>query len=91
MTPALWPGDLCVVLKDASPSTRDVILFIADGHRQRVLHRVRELREDTLVTQGDANPVPDRGPVARENVLGRVAAVVPVGRIMHRWQVALHE
>jgi len=91
MAPALWPGDLCIVLDDPSPSTRDVVLFVADGHRQRVLHRVRAQQGSRLVTQGDANPLPDRNSVARENVVGRVAAVVPIGRIVHRWQVALCE
>ena len=88
MAPALWPGDVCLVTQVAQPSVSDIVLLAEPGHESRVLHRVRALEGSALMTQGDANPVPDREPVAREAVLGRVSGILPVGRLVRRWQGA---
>ncbi len=88
MAPALWPGDVCVVSALERPSVSDVVLYTPPGHRTRVLHRVYREEGDMFVTRGDANPIADREPVPRSAVFGRVAAVLPVGRVIHRWQVA---
>jgi signal peptidase I len=80
MYPALRAGDVCVVLSTRQVEPRDVVLLEPPGHASRVLHRVRSVEASSLVTQGDANPVPDFDPVPRDAVLGRVTFVVPVGR-----------
>ena len=89
MQPALWPNDLCIVTPVAQPKVSDVVLLAEPGHVGRVLHRVRSVEATSLTTQGDANPVPDRLPLPRSAVIGRVTHVLPVGRYVRRWQVAL--
>ena len=88
MSPALWPGDVCLVTRVARPNVSDVVLFAPAGHTSRVLHRVRSLEVSGVVTQGDANPVADREIVASSTILGRVNLVLPVGRLMRMWQVS---
>lgn len=88
MVPTLWPGDVCLVTEVARPSVSDIVLLAEPGHVGRVLHRVQAVHTTTLVTQGDANPVPDLRPIPRRAVLGRVSRVLPVGRLVSWWQVA---
>lgn len=80
MYPALRAGDVCIVRLKGRFETGDVVLFREPGHRTRVLHRVRALGADGVVTQGDANPVADFEPLPPRSVIGRVAVVVPLGR-----------
>ena len=88
MAPALWPGDVCLVTAAEQPIVSDIVLLKEPGHASRVLHRVRAADGGVLTTQGDANPVPDREPVAPSAVVGRVVTVLPVGRVLHKWQLA---
>lgn len=86
MSPALWPGDVCLVTRAASLAVSDVVLYVPPGHTGRVLHRVRSLEGSGIVTQGDANPIRDREPVPRSVVLGKVSAVMPIGHAVSVWQ-----
>jgi len=86
MRPALRSGDLVLVRRGEVPSRGEVALIDRRGHGL-VLHRVVAIQpHGSLRTRGDANPVEDMSPVAREEVAGTMAAVVPVGRLLERWQ-----
>ncbi len=52
----------------------------AEGSR-RVVHRVVAVREEGLVTRGDANPGPDEGLVTADRLEGRVVALERRGRV----------
>ncbi|MBA4370707.1 MAG: signal peptidase I [Coriobacteriaceae bacterium] len=86
MSPALEPGDVCIVRRGASKvEVGDVVLLARPGWSGGVLHRVVALTPaGALRTRGDANPVCDRDPAARDAVLGEVVAVLRVGGAV-RW------
>lgn len=88
MAPALWPGDVCLVTPVERPAVSDIVLLAEPGHATRVLHRVRSVEHTSVITQGDANPIPDRDPVPRRALLGKVSRVLPVGRLFRWWQCA---
>ena len=89
MQPALSPGDVCFVRAVERPAVSDVVLFTPQAHTSRVLHRVRSREPEGFVVQGDANPVADREPVPASTVIGRVEAVLPIGKALRWWQAIL--
>jgi signal peptidase I len=88
MSPALHPGDLVVVRKDARPRDGSIVLVRAAGHGA-VLHRVVAVGSDgSLTTRGDANPVDDRERVSAAEVSGVVVRVLPAAGLLRRWRGA---
>jgi signal peptidase I len=88
MSPALHPGDLVVVRKDARPQDGSIVLVRAAGHGA-VLHRVVAVGLDgSLTTRGDANPVDDRERVSADEVSGVVVRVVPAANLLRCWRGA---
>jgi len=86
MHPALHAGDLVLVRRGVSVAPGDVALLAPPGHGA-VLHRVLSLRADgSARTRGDANAVVDFSATPRAGIVGRVVAVVPVGRAIERWR-----
>lgn len=84
MAPALLPGDLALVRREAPIHRGDIVLIRQQGH-SAVLHRVARRRgDDAFVTRGDANPVDDLVPVTKADIAGRVVAVIPAGRLIAR-------
>ena len=84
MVPALVKGDFVVVRRGAAGVREgDVVLVAKEGWPSGVLDRVVAVNiDDTLVLQGDANPVADREPASSESVMGIVSCVVPTGRAL---------
>jgi signal peptidase I len=85
MAPALVPGDVVVVAKDAQLRQGDIALLKPGAGF--VLHRVTRIERDGRVwARGDANPVADMNPTLRRDVHGRVVGVLPVGVLLQRWR-----
>lgn len=74
MEPSVQVGDWIFFKSQADYKPGQIVLF-QDGGRL-VTHRVVDVLENQLVTQGDANNTPDQ-PVPRERVLGRMVLRVP--------------
>jgi len=73
MRPALVPGDIVLVLPRTAPAVGDIALI--HSGQSLVLHRVtRTLRDGSLETRGDANPIGDLRPASPRDIRGRVAA-----------------
>jgi signal peptidase I len=83
MLPCVWPGETLVVERVQPDQVRigQLVLFGREG--RLCAHRVIGTQDDPQnpqwITQGDALPVPDR-PVAREELLGRVAYLIRAGK-----------
>lgn len=78
MLPFLPPGFKFVLMQPSnSIHVGDVVSFKRDGQRNKVLHRVIEVRENVVITRGDNNNIVDE-PVDKENVIGKV--VLSTGR-----------
>ncbi len=83
MEPAIPTGSLTLVRiqRGRACSVGEIIIFRPPGQKHLVVHRVVEIRSEpggeAYLTRGDNNPVPDREPVLREAVVGRVTAVIP--------------
>jgi signal peptidase I len=91
MRPALESADLLVTERHpARVVAGDVVVFPRPGWPGGVAHRVREVvGGGLLATSGDANPVPDREPVAVRALLGRVILRIPTGLLARRVASAL--
>jgi phage repressor protein C with HTH and peptisase S24 domain len=84
MSPTLEAGDLALVRVGSRVAPRDIALVRRAGHAL-VLHRiVRPAGARTWITQGDANPIPDLEAVSEPEIVGRVVAVLHVGRAASR-------
>ena len=72
MWPELKKGDL-VFIQGVEPSSIQVddIVVYTNTKNAFTIHRVVQLREDTLITKGDANNVND-DPVAYQDIVGKL-------------------
>lgn len=85
MQPMFNPGDVIMVDPDIAPWSGSVVTF-ADPDRGTITHRVSRITDDdTLVTRGDNNPVPDRRRVLREEVVGVGRLLVPAAGLPVWW------
>jgi len=75
MWPALKRGDLILIQGIESGEeikVGDIIVF--QNPKGLTIHRVKEIREDTLVTRGDANNVDD-APIQYEEIVGKALTI----------------
>jgi signal peptidase len=81
MEPAIPVGSI-VVIKPADPDTLkvgDIICFkIESESSTTVTHRIFNITDKGFITKGDANEDPDQWIVKKENVIGKVIAVIPL-------------
>jgi signal peptidase I len=89
MEPALHPGDVLVYSRRVGTlATNDVVVIEKASWRRPVVHRVvGRGASGGFVTQGDANPIPDREEVTTADVRGRGLAVLPLSRAVRRLAV----
>ena len=80
MEPAIPVGSI-VVIKPANPNTLkvgDIICFkIESESSTTVTHRIINITDEGFITKGDANEDPDQWIVKKENIIGKVIAVIP--------------
>lgn len=74
MEPALSVSDLVILRRAGSVQTGDIVVYQSGG--MLIIHRVISVTEDAIITQGDANPVPD-DPIPPEAVKGVAVCSVP--------------
>ncbi len=83
MLPSVWPGETLVVERVEPNQVRigDMVLVGREGRlcAHRVIGATADSRNPRWIIQGDALPVPD-GPVAGNELLGRVAYVIRAGK-----------
>jgi len=81
MEPAIPVGSIAVI-KPADPETLkvgDIIYFkIESESATTVTHRILNITNEGYITKGDANEDPDQWIVKKENVIGKVIAVIPL-------------
>lgn len=75
MEPALSVGDLLIVVPEDSYSVDDIVVYESAGIA--IVHRIIELGDDFVITQGDANNAPDEQ-ISVSAVRGRVVAAIPL-------------
>ncbi len=93
MLPSIWPGDIVEVRRQSvgEISPGDVVLCARRGgfSAHRVVEKVAGPERTVLITRGDALLAPDP-PVAPEELLGRVTAILRGGRRLEprltRWR-----
>jgi signal peptidase len=80
MEPAIPVGGI-VVIKPVNPDTLkvgDIICFKIESESfTTVTHRIFNITDEGFITKGDANEDPDQWIVKKENVIGKVIAVIP--------------
>ena len=83
MRPSVQPGDLVVLQRVSAVSLRtgDVIAYMPPKGGEPLLHRIVTLSYDNgivVMTQGDANQVPDLGPVQLDATAYRLVGTAPL-------------
>ena len=80
MEPAIPVGSV-VVIKPVDTETLkvgDIICFKTESeHATTVTHRIFNITNEGIITKGDANEDPDTWAVRKENVIGKVIAIIP--------------
>lgn len=77
MWPALKEGDLVFIQgfrKKEDVNVGDIIVYRNSVNNTLTIHRVKEMREDTVVTKGDANFSED-APASYEDIIGKTLYV----------------
>lgn len=74
MQPAINVGDLLIIKEQISYQVNDIITY--HSNQNLVTHRVLDVNNDALTTQGDANNVADE-PVPLTAVEGKVVYMIP--------------
>jgi len=74
MWPTLEKGDLAFIrgIEKEEIKAGDIVVYRLGG--EFIIHRVVRLRDETLVTRGDANPRSDQ-PIGYDKVIGRVVMI----------------
>ncbi|MCI3027754.1 signal peptidase I [Desemzia sp. C1] len=77
MEPAFSTGDFIFVKTTpfGNIKTKDIVTFVSG--EEIVTHRAIEVKDEGLVTQGDANNIPDQAEVTADNYIGELALIVP--------------
>lgn len=74
MYPALNRGDL-ILVKGTTPEEIEVGTVVVFRHKDGLaVHRVVQMRGDTITTKGDANPEADN-PITYDDIVGRVPTI----------------
>ncbi|MEM0007817.1 MAG: signal peptidase I [Candidatus Bathyarchaeia archaeon] len=80
MEPTIPVGSI-VVIKPANPETLkvgDIICFkVETEHPTTVTHRIIGITSQGFITKGDANEDPDTWIVKKQDVIGKVIAIIP--------------
>lgn len=74
MEPELSTGDLLFIKSADSYSVGDVVVFC--NGKTAVVHRIIEMGDEGIITQGDANNIPD-DPIQLSQIKGIVVASIP--------------
>lgn len=77
MEPAFSTGDFIFVKMTPYEKIEieDIVTFVSDG--EIVTHRAIEVNSKGLITQGDANNIPDQSEVTKDTYIGELALIVP--------------
>lgn len=82
MEPTLSKGDLIIVQKTDTVKPGDIVVYQSGS--SLIVHRVISVDGDTVVTQGDANNIPDE-PLQRSQIKGKVRFHIPqLGGVLNR-------
>jgi len=79
MEPAIRVGSV-VAIKSVDTNTlktNDIICFETSPDQPWTTHRIINITDEGFITKGDANEEPDREIVKKENVIGKVALIIP--------------
>jgi len=76
MNPTIKAGDVLILDKPDILLIDEGDIIAYRGNNGIVIHRVIEVRGDTLITKGDSNEGAD-APVSKENYIGRVVYIIP--------------
>jgi signal peptidase I len=84
MRPLFRPGDRILVVACRAEDVRqgDVLIFIAPGQDECIIHRVVSTGPDGIRTKGDANPYRDAWGLRQEDIVGRAVSVERGSRVI---------
>jgi len=74
MEPEFSEGDLIIVKESDEFAVNDIVVF--DDTKDLVVHRIVDIKGETVVTKGDANPVADV-PIEMSAIKGTVKMCIP--------------
>lgn len=82
MEPTLHINDFVIVKKDKNIKVGDIITYKDKDVKEEVMHRVVEIKDNKIITKGDANNIEDK-PINKNQVTGKyVKKVKYLGKII---------
>lgn len=85
MEPGIIGGDKVIIdpeLQWEDIKIHDIIVFRRHGESIPTMHRVIDIREDKVITQGDNSPVSD-GLISEHQFVGIVSQITRQGQIVY--------
>lgn len=79
MEPFIHVGSLVIINENVDYSELeegDIIVYNQSADR-KIIHRIIEIREDGITTQGDANPIQDSTVITPQNYVGKYIYGIP--------------
>lgn len=76
MAPTINTGDLIIVKPTYKYKKGDIVTFLSKN-KFNITHRIFEIKDNQIVTKGDANKVSDQESVNVNQILGKVFYVIP--------------
>ena len=77
MVPTFYKGDMVVVYNNHKVNVGDIIVFDIPGKDFPIIHRVKEINGNQIITQGDNNPVQDPWTITTDAIHGKSLFIVP--------------
>ena len=85
MEPKLERGDLAVIREQGSYRPGDVVLYESPQLGSKVLHRIVRVEGARFVLKGDNNDFVDTEQPTEEQIVGRLALIVPAAGRVSEW------
>lgn len=76
MSPAFEVNDVIIVKETNDYEVGDIVVYQNKKEIFLIVHRIVEIRDDLIITQGDANNVADAG-ITADQIKGEVVHIIP--------------
>lgn len=76
MSDTIEVNDLVICLAQTDYEVGDIVTYVSESG-SLITHRIVSESDAGFITQGDANNTPDRTPVCRSDITGKVVCIIP--------------
>ena len=85
MTGAIDAGDAVLIKQSDTYAVGDIVTYFPENEKISVTHRIVRTEGSRYYAKGDANSGEDPDPIKKEQIVGKVAKVIPKIGILTEW------